>query len=125
MLVTSEPVAIEAGNEYLDWTRKLRRAVADLQNDGSIAPMAGYAEMTKLSDRIDAAVERALSEAQSRGEPKATVSIEFSDAEMRVLSTIGESMASYVEILTTRGKLDAAMSPGVLEAVTALRRILT
>lgn len=125
MLVTSEPVGLAAGREYLDWTRNLRRAVADLQNDGSIPPMAGYAEMTKLSDRIDAAVERALAEAEARGDTKAVVNIEFTDAERRVLSTSGESMASYVEILTTRGKLDGAMSSGVLEAVTALRRILT
>jgi hypothetical protein len=119
--LTTVPISIEGARGYCDWVGRLRRGVQDLMAEGSIPPIPGFDELLALSDRLDRAMRGAADEAERAGRPTLVVDVDFTDQEMRKLSTVGMSMVSYIEILTTRGKLDGAPSPAAMEAIAAIQ----
>lgn len=115
----------QAAREFSSWAGRVQKGLDELQSDGSIPKMPDWGEMMRLYDRLDAAILGAADEAERKGQAKCVAVIDFTDAEFRKFSTIGESMMSYIGILTTRGKVDGAPSAAVTEAITALYSILT
>lgn len=125
MAFSSDPMPVEGAYDFCEWTGRLYDGLNQLQADGSINPIPGYAELRQLYNRLDDAIRSAADEAQRKGEKTMVVTVEFTPQEARKFSTLGESVMSYIEILTTRGKLDGAPSPAAIEAIAALRNIIS
>lgn len=120
MAITSLPMSVRAGHEYDEWINRLTTGIQELIADGSAPPFTGLDRFLVLSDRLRAAVKSAADGAVRAGRPTFTVDVPFTDAEQRMLSDMGSSLLSFLEILTLKGKIDASMSPAVTEAVAAM-----
>lgn len=123
-MVSMRPMSLQAARDYREWVGRLRVGVQDLQAEGAIPPIPGFDEMLGLSDRLDDAMAAAIAAAEAAGDAKVVVTVDFDQVEIRKLSTVGMSMVSYIEILTTRGKLDGAPSAATMEALAAIQELL-
>ena len=120
MAITSQPMSLQAGREYHAWAYRLSTALRELIDTGEAPTFAGIDDFLELSARLADALKSGAEAAARSGQQTFTVEVPFTDAEQRMLSDMGSSLLSYVEILTMRGKFDATMSDGVQEAIAAM-----
>ena len=120
MAITSQPMSIAAGREYRDWAVRLAGALQELVAAGDAPAFAGLDDFLELSDRLSSSLKNGAEAAARAGQSTFTIEVPFTESEQRMLSDMGSSLLSYVEILTMRGKFDASMSPGVQEAIAAM-----
>jgi hypothetical protein len=120
MAVTSGSMSVTAGREYDAWAGRLATGLKDLIAEGSAPEFSGLDRFLALSDRLRSAVRAGAERASTAGEPSYTIEVPFTDAEQRMLTDMGNTLLSFMEILTLRGKIDATPNAQVLEAIAAM-----
>lgn len=120
MGVMSAPMSIQAGHEYVEWTGRLATGLKGLIAEGAAPDFSGLDKFLVLSDRLRDAVKSAATAAERAGQATFTVEVPYTDAEQRMLTEMGNTLMSFMEILTMRGKIDATPSGPVLEAIAAM-----
>lgn len=100
----------------------MRKGVLELVAEGGMPAFAGLDRLLTLTDRIRVAVRDGAHQASRAGQSMFTVEVPFSDADQRFVTDMGESLLSYVEVLTMQGKLEATPPAPVLEAMAALEQ---
>jgi hypothetical protein len=123
--LVSEPMSVAAGRAWDQWITRLTRGLQELIAEGEAPAFAGLDRFIELNERLRLAVKSAADDAAKAGKPTFSVDVPYSAAERRMLADMGDTLLSYLEVLTLRGKIDAKMSPAVTEALAAISPMIS
>ncbi len=113
-------MSVNAGREYHRWHQSVGTSLREMVAAGEAPAFVGLDDLLALSSKLSSAVKASADTAASRGQETFTVEVPFTDTEQRMLTDMGSSLLTYVQILIMRGKVDAEPSAEVKEAMAAL-----
>jgi hypothetical protein len=104
--LTSQPYLVAEGQEYVGYLENLLGQCSTLLAEGRLPDAEGVADVLAIAEVVLRRVRLDTSSAAARGERQVVTTMTMTEAELKRLLTIGESMLSLLEILEIRKALE-------------------